>query len=113
VTGTNRPEFGAQLIALGQHLTEHPGLPEIYDVTERLNAGFAVRVMTGQGEHGLAAWAAALPDPVTSYAIRTGTTHVDGHVLGQLDGHWFEVVGSLPNDAVPAEPGRHEWTVTR
>jgi hypothetical protein len=113
VTTTNRPEFAAQLAALAYHLTEHPGLPEIYDVTERLGGGLQVRLMLNQGEQALAVWAASLPAPVTSHIYRCNPTHVDGHLLSQLGGHVFEVVGSLPDDAAPAESGRHEWTVTR
>lgn len=112
MTNTNRPEFAAQLITLGQHLTEHPDLPQIYSVTERLDGGFAVRLMSDQGEPALIAWAATLSAP-TSYARRFHEEHVDGNVLSRLGGHVFEVVGRLPDDAVPPEPGHHEWTVTR
>jgi hypothetical protein len=116
VTATNRPEFPQQLAALAHHLTEHPDLPEIYHVQERLGGGFEIRLMSGEDAHALAVWAATLTGPVTSYAYRypvDGRRHVDGHVLGQLGGHVFEVTGSLPVDTVPADEGRHEWTVSQ
>lgn len=112
MTATNRPEFADQLAALARHLTEHPGLPQIYHVRERLGGGFEVRLMSGQDDQALAVWAATLAGPVTTYAKRF-VGHVDGVLLSELGGYVFEVCGSLPDDAVPAEQGRHEWTVPR
>jgi hypothetical protein len=106
---SNRPEFVEQLMALGRHLTEHPGLPEIYHVRDGLD-GFNVRLYSNDDERKLTAWAVTLQGPVTSFAERC-TNHVDGHIRGQLGGYPFEVVASIPSDAVPTKLGRHEWTV--
>jgi hypothetical protein len=104
---------GDSIIAIGQHLNEHPNLPRVYMIRERYEYEEATEIRllsSGNGAKTLAAWAATLSD-VESYARRITKDQVDGHVNGVIGGHRVEIVCSVPGQAFPDEGDRHEWDV--
>lgn len=109
---SDETQFGNSLLALGQHLRDFPGLPKIYGITHSSD-GFALEVRIYRvNAAGLAEWAATLSN-VDSHAYRITDDHVDGHVCGDLNTVTrVDIIGGLPPDLFPSEPGVHEWDVT-
>lgn len=101
------------LIALGQHMLTHDGLPEVGNVHESyfLDDFLSIQ-LAGANPADLAAWARTLTD-VSSHVQRlTVADAVHAYVFGRLGGRRVRVWSAIPGDAFPDSPGDHEWDVT-
>ena len=102
--------FADNLAVLAKALRHNTSLAEtIYHVCPAGENELSIRVFTGMGITVLELWALLLTDITTSaYRYAEG---VDGEVCGVLDGVKVKIVGLIPSDSVPGEPGLHEWTL--
>lgn len=102
--------FADNLAVLAKALRDNTSLAEtIYHVCPGAENELSIRVFTGAGVTVLELWALLLTDITTSaWRYKEG---VDGEISGVLDGVKVTIVGLIPSDSVPAEPGFHEWAL--
>lgn len=101
------------LIALGQHLLTHEGLPEVGNVRESyfLDDFLSIQ-LSGGSPVDLAAWAQTLTD-VSSHVQRlTVADAVHAYVFGRIGGRRVRVWSAVSGEMFPDTPGDHEWDVT-